>query len=70
MRAAGVGFPAMTAELSKNPETAAPPRRRPLWPWLLMPLATLAIYLALHTARQSTPPTTAPADTAEIPADR
>jgi hypothetical protein len=26
-----------------------------MWPWLLMPLAALTLYLALHSVRESAP---------------
>jgi len=29
-----------------------PERRTPLWPWLLMPLAAFALFLALNRVRQ------------------
>jgi hypothetical protein len=35
-------------------------RRQPLWPWLLMPLAALTIFLGLRNARQSSRPLAAP----------
>lgn len=55
----------MLAQLQNNSDTTAR-RRQPLWPWLLMPLATLVIYFALHNARQHparmSPYTTPPSD--------
>jgi hypothetical protein len=33
--------------------TLSPARRQPLWPWLVMPLAILALFALLHTIRQS-----------------
>ncbi|HTY49073.1 MAG TPA: hypothetical protein VMB48_05215 [Steroidobacteraceae bacterium] len=34
--------------------TLSPPvRRQALWPWLVMPLAVLALFTLLHTIRQS-----------------
>jgi hypothetical protein len=45
----------MTPDLSHS--TAAPAdRRQPMWPWLLMPLVALTMYLLLHTAKDSLPP--------------
>jgi hypothetical protein len=46
-------------------------RRQPLWPWLLMPLAALAIYLGLRNARDDHPPVPArstPAQSTDLPA--
>jgi len=61
----------MPAQLENNPDTAMHRRRQPIWPWLLMPLATLAVYLALHNARQTPAHTQAPvAEPAETPAAR
>ena len=40
-----------------HPTTAASTERRPaVWPWLLLPLVTLAIFLALRTAKESPTP--------------
>jgi hypothetical protein len=30
-------------------------RRPAMWPWLLMPLAALTLFLALHSIRESAP---------------
>ncbi len=45
----------MTAE-SSNPVLPHVTDRRPaMWPWLLMPLAALTLFLALHSIRESAP---------------
>ena len=31
-------------------------RRPAMWPWLLMPLAALTLYIALHSVRESARP--------------
>jgi hypothetical protein len=46
----------MSAELEKSSGSMVQRPRQPLWPWLLMPLVTLAIFLALRNARQAPPP--------------
>jgi hypothetical protein len=56
----------MTPDLSHATATPAD-RRQPMWPWLLMPLVALTMYLLLHTAKDSLPSnnghhTEAPAD--------
>lgn len=44
----------MSARL-ENASGNIKPRRQPLWPWLLMPLVALLIFLALRNARQEHP---------------
>jgi hypothetical protein len=49
-----------------NPSLAHASERRPaVWPWLLMPLAALALYLALHSVRMSAPQTEGHSQTAQ-----
>ena len=49
---------------SSNPALSHVADRRPaMWPWLLMPLAALTLFLALHSIRES-----APKDAADGPA--
>jgi hypothetical protein len=53
----------MSARL-ENASAARKPRRQPFWPWLLMPLVALLIFLALRNARQEHPgDRTAPGET-------
>jgi hypothetical protein len=50
----GVGFPAMAANSSESLMSAGSVDRRPaIWPWLVMPLVTLALFFALCKLRQS-----------------
>ncbi len=44
--------------MSSGPDSSSgvPRRRQPLWPWLLMPLVALTIFLALTKARQMPAP--------------
>ena len=41
--------------MTPNPQAALsqPTRRQALWPWLIMPLAVLALFALLHTVKQS-----------------
>lgn len=49
----------MSAEPERSPTTRP---RQPLWPWLLMPLVTLAMFLALRNARQMPAPQAKPVE--------
>jgi hypothetical protein len=50
---------------------APPERRTAIWPWLLMPLAALAIFLALRGVRNADPQSTgAAAETARSAPDQ
>jgi hypothetical protein len=39
--------------LQRGPERHAPERRPAVWPWVVMPLAALALFLTLHTVRRA-----------------
>lgn len=55
----------MTPEHS-NPSLRHAPERRPaMWPWLLMPLAALALYFALHSVRENAPQVGSPTQSAQ-----
>ncbi len=45
-------FPAARVPAERRP--AAEHRRPAVWPWVLMPLAALALFFALRTVRHST----------------
>ena len=46
----------MAAEHS-NPSLPHTSDRRPaMWPWLLMPIAALTLYILLYSVRQTAPP--------------
>lgn len=49
---AGVPSPPMTAGPTHTSSTSLR-KRQPVWPWLLMPLATLAIFIVLHNAKRA-----------------
>jgi hypothetical protein len=36
-----------------------------MWPWLLMPLAALALYFALHSVRENAPQVGSPTQSAQ-----
>lgn len=36
-----------------------------MWPWLLMPLAALALYFALHSVRENAPRAGSPSQTVQ-----
>jgi hypothetical protein len=66
---APAGLPAALGAAGYEPLDLPPPRKPVLWPWLLVPAITLALFFALRWVQQSsmTPPG-APAP-AEAPAD-
>ncbi len=40
-----------------------------MWPWLLMPLAALTLYFALHSVRERAPPGAGPSQTSQVQDD-
>ncbi len=46
--------PLPAARLPAERRSAAEHRRPAVWPWVLMPLAALALFFALRTVRHST----------------
>ena len=58
----------MTIDTGTTAPTAAPAERRPaVWPWRLLPLVVLAVFLVLKTAKDSLP--ASPVHHGEAPAD-
>ena len=57
----------MAAEHSNPSIPHAPDRRPAMWPWLLMPIAALTLYVVLYSVRQSAPPS--PTDSSPPPAE-
>jgi hypothetical protein len=57
--------------MSPDPLTSTPggsaERRPAVWPWLLLPLVTLALFFALRAVKKPVPPAS-PADVAAEPA--
>jgi len=52
----------MAAEHSSPPLPHTSDRRPAMWPWLLMPIAALALYVILYSVRQGAPPSQAESD--------
>lgn len=65
----GVRSPPMSAR-SDDTTTISHNRRQPLWPWLLMPLVALTVFLLLRNARElpsrPAPLMSPPGETTEI----
>ena len=59
----------MTIEHPSPSLPHAPDRRPAVWPWLLMPLVALTLYLTLHSVRESAPPSHAESPSQATQAD-